>query len=78
MGDGFRRSPAPELLKGRVKEFSTAVDSFTAKNGLSDDDVRTILQDREGNIWVGTNNGLDRFRKTNLVPLVRKTSSAQS
>ena len=28
-----------------------------------------ILQDREGNIWVGTRNGLDRFRKTNLVPL---------
>ncbi len=37
---------------------------------LSDDVVRAILQDREGNIWVGTNNGLDRFRKTNLVPVV--------
>src|SRR5262249_5463012 len=24
----------------------------------------------EGNIWVGTNNGLDRFRKTNLIPVV--------
>jgi ligand-binding sensor domain-containing protein len=35
-----------------------------------DDFVRAILQDREGNIWVGTNNGLDRFRKTNLVPVV--------
>ena len=69
MGDGLRRSPAPELLRGRIKEFSTAVESFTAKDGLSDDVVRAILQDREGNIWVGTNNGLDRFRKTNLVPL---------
>jgi signal transduction histidine kinase len=70
VGDGLRRSAAPELLKGKIKEFSTAIDSFTAKDGLSDDFVRAIFQDREGNIWVGTNNGLDRFRKTNLVPVV--------
>ena len=70
IGDGLRRSPAPELLKGSIKEFSTAVESFSAKDGLSDDYVRAILRDREGNIWVGTSNGLDRFRKTNLVPLV--------
>ena len=70
LGDGLRRTPAPELLRGRIKEFSTAVESFTAKDGLSDDVVFAILQDREGNIWVGTKNGLDRFRKTNLVPVV--------
>jgi signal transduction histidine kinase/ligand-binding sensor domain-containing protein len=70
LGDGLRRSAAPELLKGNVQEFSTAVESFTTKNGLSGDIVLTSLQDREGDIWVGTNNGLDRFRKTNLVPVV--------
>jgi PAS domain S-box-containing protein len=70
LGDGLRRSPAPQSLRGQIKEFSTAVESFTARDGLSDDFVRAILQDREGNIWVGTNNGLDRFRKTNLVPVV--------
>lgn len=70
IGDGLRRAPAPELLRGKIKEFSTAIESFTARDGLSDDYVRVILQDREGNIWVGTNNGLDRFRKTNLVPVV--------
>ena len=69
LGDGLRRSPAPKLLRGQIKEFSTAVESFTVKDGLSDDYVRAILQDREGNIWVGTSNGLDRFRKTNLVPV---------
>jgi PAS domain S-box-containing protein len=70
IGDGLRRSPAPELLRGQIKEFGTEVESFTAKDGLSDDIVFPTLQDREGNIWVGTNNGLDRFRKTNLVPVV--------
>jgi PAS domain S-box-containing protein len=69
LGDGLRRSPAPELLKGQIKEMGTEVESFTARDGLSDDVVRAILQDREGNIWVGTNSGLDRFRKTNLVPV---------
>ena len=73
IGDGLRRAPAPELLKGRIEEFSTAVESFTAKDGLSDDVALSILQDREGNIWVGTNSGLDRFRKTNLVPVVLPT-----
>ena len=70
LGDGLRRAPAPELLQGKVGEFSSAVESFTAKDGLSDDFILSIFQDREGSIWVGTNNGLDRFRKTNLVPLV--------
>jgi signal transduction histidine kinase/ligand-binding sensor domain-containing protein len=70
LGDGLRRSRAPELLRGQIKEFDTAVESFTAEDGLTDDVARSILQDREGNIWVGTDNGLNRFRKTNLVPVV--------
>ena len=69
-GAGLRRSPAPELLSGRIKKFSTAVESFTTKDGLSDDYVRAILQDLEGDIWIGTTSGLDRFRKTNLVPVI--------
>ena len=69
LGDGLRRSSAPELLNGKIKEFGTAVESFAAKDGLSDDLVLAILQDREGNIWVGTNSGLDRFRRTDLVPV---------
>jgi ligand-binding sensor domain-containing protein len=76
LGDGLRRASAPELLKGPIKGFSTAVESFTSKDGLSDDLVRAILKDREGNIWVGTNNGLDRFRKTNLVPLAPSSKSS--
>jgi PAS domain S-box-containing protein len=70
MGDGLRHCPTPELLRGKIKEFGTEVESFTVKNGLSDDVISSILQDREGNIWVGTNNGLDRFRKTNLTSII--------
>jgi signal transduction histidine kinase/ligand-binding sensor domain-containing protein len=68
IGDGMRRAPAPDQLHGSIAQFSDKAEIFTAKDGLSGDDVRAILQDREGTIWVGTVNGLDRFRKTNVVP----------
>jgi len=69
LGDGMRRAPAPETLREKIGEFSAAVESFTTKDGLSDDSINAILQDHEGDIWVGTHKGLDRFRKTNLVPI---------
>ena len=70
VGDGLRRAPAPEQLGGeKIGEFSDRIESFTTKDGLSDDQVIPILEDREGNIWVATNSGLDRFRQGNLVPL---------
>jgi len=36
--------------------------SFTESEGLSSDKVNNIFEDREGNIWVATSGGLDRFR----------------
>jgi hypothetical protein len=57
-GDGIRRASQPERLSGVLGEFSNAIESFTAKDGLTDDVAVPILQDREGNIWVGTQNGL--------------------
>jgi len=70
IGDGLRRAPHPERLSGKPGRFSEAVESFAAKDGLTDDFAHPILQDREGNIWVGTHNGLDRFRKSDFVPVV--------
>jgi signal transduction histidine kinase len=39
------------------------MDQFTQADGLSDDSVTSLFEDREGNIWVATDNGLDRFRE---------------
>ena len=36
-------------------------DQFLVTDGLSNREVKVVLEDREGNIWVGTANGLDRF-----------------
>ena len=47
--------------------------SFARKDGLSDDRVIDILPDRQGNVWVATRDGLNRFR-----PLRLNTYTARS
>ena len=37
---------------------------FTRNEGLSGEDITAIFEDRDGIIWVGTFNGLDRFSET--------------
>jgi signal transduction histidine kinase/ligand-binding sensor domain-containing protein/DNA-binding response OmpR family regulator len=36
-------------------------EQFTRRDGLSSDYILSILQDQEGFIWIGTENGLNRF-----------------
>ena len=38
------------------------MDVFSATDGLSGDDLMNLFEDREGNVWVSTLAGLDRFR----------------
>lgn len=38
-------------------------DVFSRSDGLSSDSIFAIFEDREGNIWVSTSAGLDRFRE---------------
>ncbi|MBQ8467425.1 MAG: hypothetical protein IJ546_07015, partial [Prevotella sp.] len=35
--------------------------NFTTREGLSSNVVNTIIQDRRGYLWLGTNHGLTRF-----------------
>lgn len=68
LGDGIRRIPHPERLPaGDVAAVAGAVESFTEKDGLSGDYAWPVLEDREGNLWVGTSGGLDRFRVSSMV-----------
>ena len=44
-----------------------AVEMFTERQGLTASLTLSMLEDREGNIWVGTESGLDRFSPSNIV-----------
>lgn len=39
------------------------MERITRSDGLSSDTVYALFEDREGNIWAGTQNGIDRFRE---------------
>ncbi|MFL6762778.1 MAG: two-component regulator propeller domain-containing protein [Sphingomicrobium sp.] len=57
----------PPLSRGPAAEL------FRQKDGLTSDTPTVIFEDREGNIWVGTVLGLDRFRPARVVtePVLR-------
>ena len=48
--------------QGLLHVHEGRTDLFTRSDGLSGDAVTCLLEDREGNIWVATVDGLDRFR----------------
>ena len=48
--------------RGLVHVHQGRTDVLSPAEGLSGRDVYTLFEDHEGNIWVGTINGLDRFR----------------
>lgn len=51
------------------------VEQFDARDGLSGNIGMTLLEDREGSLWMATQTGLDRFRD---VPLVRQLLSGSA
>jgi len=65
---GIARIADPETLGGvSIDSTSGEIQRFTQQDGLTGDTVLAALEDREGNIWVATTAGLDRFRRRNIV-----------
>jgi diguanylate cyclase (GGDEF)-like protein len=60
-----RESGIYRLKDGRIS-------SFRAVDGLTDNRVLSVFEDREGSVWVGTASGLDRFRNTKLTTYTSK------
>lgn len=68
LGGGLKYFPSTKDLFAKENTVGTP-DSMTTLNGLSGNFAYPSLEDREGNIWIGTDKGLDRFRLTTFVPL---------
>lgn len=54
-------------LGGSARSATGAKERFGVERGLTSNLANPILEDREGNVWVGTNLGLDQFRETSAV-----------
>ena len=52
-----------------AKTTATTIDVVTTKDGLATDAVQCLLEDREGNIWLGTYAGLQRLTPHRVVPI---------
>src|SRR5262249_394949 len=48
--------------RGLLHVHNGRADAFAMADGLSGDQITHLFEDHEGNIWVATNEGLDRFR----------------
>jgi signal transduction histidine kinase/ligand-binding sensor domain-containing protein len=67
-GGVYRTAPGTGL--DRVAE------RFGLREGLSADIAVPILEDAEGNVWVGTNLGIDQFRRTSIIKEARAGSTS--
>ncbi|HWU38172.1 MAG TPA: two-component regulator propeller domain-containing protein, partial [Candidatus Acidoferrum sp.] len=49
--------------QGLLHVHQGRTDTFSRADGLSTDNIFGLFEDREGNIWVATQGGIDRFRE---------------
>jgi signal transduction histidine kinase/ligand-binding sensor domain-containing protein len=70
LDSGIIRISHPERLRNRQYDLrASEVDSFGPKEGFTGGFAYGILEDREGNVWVGCSKGLVRFRHNDVVPV---------
>lgn len=60
--------------EGAFKYDGKSVIQFTAKHGLSNNQIQTIQEDKSGNIWFGTGKGVSRFDGRNFTTFPDKES----
>jgi signal transduction histidine kinase/ligand-binding sensor domain-containing protein len=59
------------------QNLPATTERFGESSGLTSDKSVPIFEDREGNIWVGSNLGLNRFRATPFVPESRVPATSR-
>ena len=55
--------------RGLIHIHHGRTEVFTKADGLSGEIICSLFEDREGNVWVGTTGGLDRFRELPVATL---------
>lgn len=64
---------------GALTTAAEATDTLDPQLGLTSRATNAVMEDMEGNIWIATQSGLDRFRENSLIPVpLPKASGAFS
>ena len=66
-GQGVKRIARP--VSGNARTKQSQIDSFD-RSGLSSPNTISNIFDREGNLWIGTELGLDQFRGSNFTEVL--------
>jgi ligand-binding sensor domain-containing protein/signal transduction histidine kinase len=56
-------------VRGAGRTGTNQIDVITSKDGLANDAIQCVYEDREGNIWVGTHAGLQRLTPHKVTPV---------
>jgi signal transduction histidine kinase/ligand-binding sensor domain-containing protein len=65
---GVRRIPRLAIPPGQPMIRSTDItDLYTVHDGMTSAAVRAMFEDHEGNVWIGTVKGLERFSERNVM-----------
>lgn len=54
-------------IEAEMREKQPTAESFSLEDGLQSSYLGALLEDREGNVWVGSTKGLERFRNGKFV-----------
>jgi signal transduction histidine kinase/ligand-binding sensor domain-containing protein len=76
--EGLQRVARPDPRgAASPREAASRVEHFTSRDGLTSNLTTQIFEDAEGNIWAGTEGGLDRFRPAAIrfEPLLTDTAA---
>lgn len=66
---GIHRVKDLSLLLDRPRAAESSLDVYSNVDGLTAPYANAFLEDREGNVWIGTAGGVDRFRESRLTPV---------
>ena len=61
-----------------AQRFNFSFEQFTTDNGLSHESVLSITKDKDGFMWLGTANGLNRFDGVSFKVFLNNPNNEQS
>jgi signal transduction histidine kinase/ligand-binding sensor domain-containing protein/DNA-binding response OmpR family regulator len=59
--NGLNKFVIQNTCRDSDSSFRVTIDYFTTENGLADNSIKTILEDSNGNLWLGTSSGISFF-----------------